>query len=251
MAQWERDERLARAFVELADTLQDGFFLVDFLHVLTEHMQELLNVTAIGVVMVDVQGRLVDMTASTGSARELEEAQIEFDEGPCKDACRHYERVGPVDLTLAAAAQRWPCFTPVARAAGFATAAAVPLRLREEAIGAVNLFDARPGALHPAALRLAQALADAATIGILHQRLSQDRAERLGQLQTALNSRILVEQAKGALGAHLRTDPEEAFARLRAHARTRRMPLTELCRLVLEGRLAAEEFAVPPDRQDL
>ncbi|MFZ3561860.1 MULTISPECIES: hypothetical protein [unclassified Streptomyces] len=79
MAQWERDERLARAFLELADTLRDGFYLMDFLHVLTDHMRELLDVTAIGVVMVDAQDRLVDVTASTHTAHQLEEAQVEFD----------------------------------------------------------------------------------------------------------------------------------------------------------------------------
>ncbi|MFE0055297.1 ANTAR domain-containing protein [Streptomyces sp. NPDC059003] len=245
MAQWERDERLARAFLELADTLTEGFYLVDFLHVLTDRMLELLDVTAIGVIMVDVQGRLVDVTASTHAAHQLEEAQIEFDEGPSKDSCQLHEQIGPVDLTLPATAERWPRFTKAARTAGFATVAALPLRLREEVIGAVNLFHSRPEALHPASLRLGQALADAATIGILHQRLSQDQAERVGQLQTALNSRIIIEQAKGALGARLNIAPDTAFERLRTYARAHRTSLTRLCQHVIEGRVPADEFALP------
>ncbi|MGW0686271.1 ANTAR domain-containing protein [Streptomyces sp. NPDC002754] len=249
MEQGERDERLARAFLELADTLQDGFYLVDFLHVLTDHMRELLDVTAIGVVMVDAQERLVDVTASTHTAHQLEEVQVEFDEGPCKECCLGHEQIGPVDLTLPTIADRWPRFTKAARAAGFTTAAALPLRLREEVIGSVNMFHTRPGALHPASLRLGQALADAATIGILHHRLSVDQAERVGQLQTALNSRIAIEQAKGALGARLSISPDIAFECLRAYARSQRTSLTQLCLRVVEGQVPAEVFAPPPARQ--
>lgn len=248
MTQWERDERLARAFLELADTLVEGFYLVDFLHVLTDHMLELLDVAAIGVIMVDPQGRLVDVTASTHTAHQLEEAQVEFDEGPSKDCCRQHEQVGPLDLEQRDTAERWPRFTKAARTAGFAVVAAIPLRLREEVIGAVNVFHDSPAGLHPASLRLGQALADAATIGILHQRLAQDQAERVGQLQTALNSRIIIEQAKGALGAHLDIPPDVAFERLRAHARSNRRSLTHLCRLVVEGRVPAEIFATAQDR---
>ncbi|MFG2789047.1 ANTAR domain-containing protein [Streptomyces sp. NPDC048419] len=248
MVRWEREERLARAFLELADTLVEGFYLVDFLHVLTEHMLALLDVSATGVVMVDAQGRLVDVTASTHTAHQLEEAQVEFDEGPSRDCCRQQEQVGPVDLTRSDTAVRWPRFTKAARTAGYAAVAAIPLRLREEVIGAVNVFHGSPAGLHPASLRLGQALADAATIGILHQRLAQDQAERVGQLQTALNSRIIIEQAKGALGASLNIPPDAAFQRLRAHARDNRTSLTRLCQLVVEGGVSAGTFAASQDR---
>lgn len=242
MAHRERDERLARAFVELADTLVDGFHLVDFLHVLTDHVVDLLDVRAAGVVMVDAQGRLVDVTASSGSAHRLEEIQLESGAGPCPDCCRSQRNVGPVDLTESAALVRWPRFTAAARSAGFGAVAALPLRLRDEVIGALNLFHASPGALAPDDLCLGQALADAATIGVLHQRLSHDQAERVGQLQTALNSRIAIEQAKGALGARLGIAPDAAFTRLRAHARSRQLSLTLLCEQVLDGTASTELF---------
>ncbi|WJV48108.1 GAF and ANTAR domain-containing protein [Streptomyces flavofungini] len=247
MAQPERDERLARAFLELADTLVDGFHLVDFLHVMTDHVVELLDVAAAGVLMVDARGRLVDVTASTHTAHQLEEVQLEFNEGPCRDCCSRHESVGPVDLTEPGAAERWPRFTEAARTAGFTAVAAVPLRLREEVIGALNLFHTRPGALDPADLRLAQALADAATIGILHQRLALDQGERVGQLQTALNGRIVIEQAKGVLVAHLNVPPDAAFRRLRGHAQAHRRSLTLLCTQVVEGTADIELFALPPD----
>ncbi|MEV0261156.1 GAF and ANTAR domain-containing protein [Streptomyces sp. NPDC050617] len=245
MAQRERDERLARAFLELADTMTEGFHLVDFLHVLADHVTELLDVGAAGVIMVDAQGRLVDVTASTAAAHQLEEAQLEFDEGPCRDCCLLHESVGPVDLAGPGAVFRWPRFAKAARGAGFAVVAALPLRLREEVIGALNLFHTRPGALHPADLRLGQALADAATIGLLHQRLADDQAERVGQLQTALNSRIVIEQAKGVLAACCGILPDEAFGRLRAHARAHGSSLTLLCAQVVEGTADIELFASP------
>ncbi|MEV0445896.1 GAF and ANTAR domain-containing protein [Streptomyces spectabilis] len=247
MAQPERDERLARAFLELADTLADGFHLIDFLHVLTDHVVDLLDVESAGVVMVDMQGRLVDVTASTTAAHQLEEVQLEFDEGPCRDCCHEHQGIGPLELAEGAVRDRWPRFTEAARAAGFAVVAALPLRLREEVIGALNLFHTRPGALQPADLRLGQALADAATIGILHQRLAHDQAERVGQLQTALNSRIAIEQAKGYLGARLEISPDAAFTRLRAHARAHRTSLTRLCEQVVDGTADTELFATPSD----
>lgn len=247
MTQSERDERLARAFLELADTMVDGFHLVDFLLSLTDHVIELLEVDAAGVVMNDFRGRLVDVVATTGAVHRLEEAQVEFGEGPCRDCCELRRQIGPVPLTDRAAPARWPRFAPVARAAGYATVAALPLHLREETIGALNLFHTRPGALQAADLRMGQALADAATIGILHRRLAGDQAERVGQLQTALNSRITIEQAKGALGARLGITPDAAFGRLRAHARAHRRPLTTLCEEVLAGTAGAGLFGTGSD----
>ncbi|MEV5611200.1 GAF and ANTAR domain-containing protein [Streptomyces sp. NPDC052225] len=242
MAQPERDERLARAFLELADTLVQGFRLIDFLHVLTDHVVDLLDVAGAGVVMVDARGRLVDVAASTGRAHQLCEAQLEFDEGPCRDCCDDPHVIGPLNLSGQEAGERWPRFTKAGRAAGFETVAALPLRLRDEAIGAMNLFHVRPGALRPADVRLGQALADAATIGILHQRLAQDRAERIGQLQTALTSRIAIEQAKGYLGARLDVSPEDAFALIRSYARARRRSLTGLCEQIVGGTLDSSLF---------
>ncbi|WP_404200056.1 GAF and ANTAR domain-containing protein [Streptomyces tauricus] len=247
MAQFERDERLARAFLELADTMVAEFDLVSFLHVLTDHVVELAEVTAAGIIMVDAQGRLVDVTASTDTAHRLEEVQIEYGQGPCRDCCYTHEPVGPVYLDQPQAAHRWPRFAPAAREAGFAAVAALPLRLREETIGALNLFHTRSGKLDPAGLRLGQALADAATIGILHQRLSHDQAERTAQLQSALNSRIVIEQAKGALAVRLDMSPDDAFQRIRAHARSNRTSLTRLCHGIVNNLMDADSFATPPD----
>jgi transcriptional regulator with GAF, ATPase, and Fis domain len=243
----ERDEQLAHVFLELADTLAAEFDLISFLHVLTDHVVRMAKATAAGVIMLDGQGRLMDVTASTHPAHRLEKAQIEYDEGPCRDCCRTRALVGPVELAGTEATTSWSRFAQAARDVGFAVAAAVPLRLREETIGALNLFHTRRGALHPASLRLAQALADAATIGILHRRLSHDQAERIAQLQTALDSRIIIEQAKGALGARLGIPPDVAFLRIRAHARAHRIALTFLCRSVVDNQVDAEAFATPPD----
>lgn len=123
--------------------------------------------------------------------------------------------------------------------------AALPLRVRE-VIGALHLFHTRPGAQHPADLHLSQALADAATIGILHQSLAHDQTELIGQLQTARNSRIVIEQAKGP--PRLPGPPaRRGLHRLRAHARAQRRSLTLLCAQVLESAVDAELFASAPD----
>ncbi|GAA2294831.1 GAF and ANTAR domain-containing protein [Streptomyces kunmingensis] len=249
MAQPERDERLARAFLELADTPAAGLQLVDVLHVLTRHVVDLLDVSACGVVMLDAVGRLVDATASTRAAQELGRLQAESDEGPSRDCCAEHRVIGPVDLSARAAVERWPRFTEAARAAGYGVVSAIPLRLREETTGAVNLFHTTPGGLGPADLRLGQALADATTIGIVHHRLGRQRTEEGGPLQSALHSRITIEQAKGALGARLRITPEAAFTRLCAHARSQRMSLPQLCAQVVEDTVDVGVFAAPSDRR--
>lgn len=235
MEQPERDERLARAVLELTATATDDVHLVDVLSVMAAYVVELLDVPASGVVLVDDRARLVAVTATTGAVRRLGAAEAEFDEGPGRDCCAEHGAVGPVDLGTRAAAARWPRFTGAARAAGFGAVAALPMRLREEAVGAVQVFAAAPGRLRPAELRVAQALADATTIGIVHRRFRRELAGRADRLRTELHHRIAVEQAKGALAARLGISPDAALLRLRSDARARHMALPELCaRIVAE-----------------
>ncbi|MEU6394604.1 GAF domain-containing protein [Streptomyces sp. NPDC046939] len=229
MEQRQRDERLARAVLELTDTATDEFHLVDLLRVLTAYVVELLGVAASGVVLVDDRRRLVAATATTRTVGELGAAEAEFDEGPGRDCCAGHDAVGPVDLRTRAAAERWPHFTGAARAAGFGAVAALPMRLRGETVGAVGVFDTAPGRLRPADLRVAQILADATTLGIVHRHLHRELADRADRLRTDISRRIAVEQAKGALAAHLGIVPDAALERLRAHARARRLTLPELC----------------------
>jgi hypothetical protein len=136
---------------------------------------------------------------------------------------------------LAAAARRWPRYAPAARQAGFAAVQALPMRLREQVIGALNLFRAEPGALAPAGIRVGQALADVATISLLHERGMRHSDILNEQLQTALNSRVIIEQAKGKLAERLGVDMDQAFTLLRGRARASNRRLSDLAQAFIDG----------------
>src|SRR6266478_3256762 len=224
---------LSETFVELTDTMVAGFDVIDFLQVLTDRSVQLLDVSAAGLLLADPRGELRVVAASSEAARLLELFQLQNDQGPCLDCFRAGRPVAAADL--AAEAQRWPRFAPAAGAAGFAAVQALPMRLREQVIGALNLFRARPGALDPADIRVGQALADVATISLLHERGMRHSDVLNEQLQTALNSRVVIEQAKGKLAERLGLDMEQAFALLRDYARNRNLRLADLAQAFIDG----------------
>src|ERR1017187_7551421 len=197
-------ELLSETFVELTDTMVADFDVIDFLHVLTDRSAKLLDVSAAGLLLADPRGELRVVAASSEAARVLELFQLHNDQGPCLDCFRAGRPVQSVDL--AAEAQRWPRFAPAAREAGFAAVQALPMRLREQVIGALNLFRAHPGPYDPADIRIGQALADVATISLLQERSMRHNDTLNEQLQTALNSRVIIEQAKGKLAERLGLD---------------------------------------------
>jgi GAF domain-containing protein len=157
---------------------------------------------------------------------------VQADQGPCLDCFRTGQPVSAADL---AGDGRWPRFTVAAGEAGFAAVHAIPMRLRAEVIGALNFFHVQPGPLDPGKLRIGQALADVATIGLIQQRVIHDRDVLTGQLQTALNSRVLIEQAKGVLAERLGLDMADAFTLLRASARSRNRNLSDLAHALVDG----------------
>jgi GAF domain-containing protein len=217
-----RETRLVDAFVELADTLVDDYDVADLLHRLVEHSVDLLDAAAAGLMLADQRGGLQVLASSTETARLLELFQLQANEGPCLDAYRTGEPILVDDISAVSTARRWPSFAPEAARQGYASVHAVPLRLRREVIGALNLFGHHTGALPEADLRVAQAMADTATIGILHER-AVHRAETLTeQLQHALNNRTIIEQAKGVLAHAGNLDMDQSFppaARLRPRPR--------------------------------
>jgi transcriptional regulator with GAF, ATPase, and Fis domain len=223
---------LADVIVELADTLIDDFDLIDFLHVLTERCIQLLDVTAAGLLVTDGQDKLQVVPASTERTRLLELFQLQTDEGPCVDCFRTGAPVSVADLR---ATQRWPRFSAAAAEVGFAAVHVVPMRLRTEVIGALNLFDTDPGTLDEDKVRVGQALADVATIGLLQQRAIHRHDVLTEQLQTALNTRVLIEQAKGLLAERLQVDVAEAFTVLRNAARSRNRRLSDLAQAIVDG----------------
>jgi len=226
-------ELLSQTFVELTDTMVAGFDVIDFLHMLADRSVQLLDVSAAGLLLADPRGELRVIAASSEAARLLELFQLQNDQGPCLDCFRSGQAVHVADLNDTAA--RWPRFGSAALQAGFAAVQALPMRLREHVVGALNLFRASPGAFLPADIRIGQALADVATIGLLHERSMRHSDALNEQLQTALNSRVVIEQAKGKLAERLGLDMDEAFNLLRDSARARNLLLSELALAFVEG----------------
>ncbi|MDX6313161.1 MAG: hypothetical protein QOF84_5238 [Streptomyces sp.] len=224
---------LAKTFVELADNLVADFDLIDFLRLLTDRCVGMLDVSAAGVLLANRDGELRVMAASDERVRLLELFQLQNDEGPCLECFRHGTAVTVPDLTTEA--HRWPRFVAEARQSGFAAVQALPMRLRDEVVGALNLFRARPGPFDPIGTPVAQALADVATISLLQQRSTVRSSVLNEQLQTALNSRVLIEQAKGKLAERHDIDMEQAFTALRSYARSHNRRLSDLARAFVDG----------------
>lgn len=226
-------QRLLSRLVALADTLVAEFDVIDFLHTLAEASVELLDADAAGLMLIDQRGRLQVVAASTQQARLLELFELQHDEGPCLDCYREGRPVANVDP--AEAERRWPAFGAVVRAAQYASVHAVPLRLRDEVIGAMNLFLADRPTLTAEELSLAQALADIATIGLLQERAVREQQILAEQLQGALNSRTVIEQAKGILAERHQLTLEAAFNVMRTHARRNGRPLLTVASDVIDG----------------
>jgi len=240
---------LSETFVELTDTMVADFDVIDFLHVLTDRSVQLLDVSAAGLLLADPRGELRVVAASSEAARLLELFQLQSDQGPCLDCFRAGQPVDSGDL--AAAVQRWPRFAPAAQQAGFAAVQALPMRLRDQVIGALNLFRASPGAIPPADVRVGQALADVATISLLHERSMRHSDTLNEQLQTALNSRVIIEQAKGKLAERLGLDMDQAFTLLRDFARNRNRRLSDLAQGFIDGSETLASLPPATPRQPL
>jgi len=230
----ERERALVSAFVRLADTLVADYDVIELLHALCADCVELLDVDAAGLLFGDQRGSLRLVSASTEAAQVVELFQLQADEGPCLDC---YTAGSQVHVGVLAEETRWPPFVARARDVGFAAVHAIPLRLRGQTIGALNLFHRRPGGTPAGDLAIAQALADVATIAVLSGRHAREREALTEQLQAALRSRVIIEQAKGILAERGGIAVDEAFARLRAHARSARRGLSDLAAAVVDGTL--------------
>ena len=224
-------ERLADVFVDVADTLVTDFDLIDFLHTVAGHAAEVTGNAAVGLMLSDSEGQLHYMAASNESAKLLELLQLQNAEGPCLECFQTGEPVAQADLRQAY--DRWPVFARRAVGSGVLAVHAFPMRLRDNVIGAMNVFRAESVALSTEDQRVLRALADVATIAIIQER-AMARAELLNeQLQVALTSRIVIEQAKGAVAQTFGVTVERAFEMLRGHARSRHLRLTDLAHTVV------------------
>ena len=228
---------LARALVELADTLVSDFDVVDVLTLLAYRCVDVLAVEATGLMLAAPDGQLRVMASSSEAMRVLELFEVQSEQGPCLDCYRTGQPVVYPDLSVGDG--RWPRFAAEALAAGFRSVHALPMRLRGSVIGALNLFHSEPGEMRQADVDAAQALADVATIAILQHRAAHEAQTVNEQLNFALNSRIVIEQAKGMVAEAAGLDMEESFSRLRAHARNHNMRLVQVAQGVIDGSLPA------------
>ncbi|WP_181779305.1 GAF and ANTAR domain-containing protein [Pseudonocardia pini] len=231
----DRERQVGRAFVELADTLVDDYDTLDLLDRLVTHCVHLLAADAAAIMLADAGGELRTVASSSEDAEFIELLQLQAGDGPCMQCFRYAAPVSAPDITTT---DRWPAFTEAATSRSlFRSVHALPLRLRGDAIGALNLMHHRPGPLPAQDLALGQALADVATIGILAER-SIRRSEVLAeQLQTALNNRVVIEQAKGILAQQAGLTIAEAFDRLRDYSRRNNLRLADVARAVTAGQV--------------
>ncbi|MDQ6840499.1 MAG: GAF and ANTAR domain-containing protein, partial [Actinomycetota bacterium] len=221
----KREQLLADTFLKLADTLVDDFDIIDVLTTLSGRCVELLDAAATGVLLADTSGALQVMAASSEAANVLELFQVQNEEGPCLEAFRLGQAVAHEDLETD---NPWPRFAAKASGAGFASVHAFPMTVRGNVLGTLNLFMIEPGPLPAADVVIAQALAHAATLALLQDRVAEDRQRLTAQLQGALNSRITIEQAKGVISQMASIGTDEAFARLRSYARSHNAKLTDV-----------------------
>jgi len=238
-----REAVLVKAFVELADSLVDDYDVVDLLTVLSDRCLDVLDIEAAGITLVGLGGEPRVMASSSEAMHLLELLELQAQQGPCLDCYRTGEPV--LNEDLAENLQRWPRFSAEALRAGFRTVHALPLRLRGTIIGALNLFNTEVGRLERDDIDIAQALADVATIAILQHRAALEAQTLNEQLMGALNSRITIEQAKGMVAEREHLDMEQAFGRLRAHARRHNLRLIDVARNVIDGELAVSSLEVP------
>jgi GAF domain-containing protein len=227
-----REALLARTFVELADTLVDDFDVVDLLTRLTDRCVEVLDVAAAGLMLAAPEGDLRLMASSSEEMRLVELFELQSQEGPCPEAYRTGEPV--LNDNLAMDSGRWPRFGPVALEAGFRSVHAIPMRLRGLTIGVLNLFRTTEGALGESDLIAAQAMAAVATIAILQHRAAIETHLVNDQLNHALRSRIVIEQAKGILAERSGLDMGAAFSSLRAYARSHNRRLVEVAQSIID-----------------
>jgi len=238
-----REQDLLAAFIEFADTFVADYDVVEFLHRLATRCIDLIDASEAGIMLADRDGTLRYVASSSELMRVIELVELQHEEGPCLDAFR----TGlPVHSdTIDDAITRWPRFAPHARDLGFQAMSALPMRLRTEVIGALNLFSTSPEPLSPQGQQLAQALADVPTIGILQERALTDGRIVTSQLEGALQSRVVIEQAKGIVAEHNHVSVEDAFTLLRGYARNHNRQLRQTADEIINGTLATDALSQP------
>ncbi|WP_202563528.1 GAF and ANTAR domain-containing protein [Agreia sp. COWG] len=230
-----RETQLAEAFVTLADTLVADYDVVDLVHTLVTACASLVDASAAGLALADRTGRLEVLASTSEESRLVDLMQLRAGQGPCVEAFTSGTVVSVPDVGQVVGS--WPTFVRGAEQLGLRSAHCIPMRLRGETLGSLNLFWRTPGVLPESDVAVARGLADIATIGILHQRAVAESDVARRQLQHALDSRVLIEQAKGVISHTHSLDMDAAFALLRDHARVNGRRLQEVADDVVARRL--------------
>jgi GAF domain-containing protein len=238
-----READVVKSLVEMADILVDDYDVVDLLTGLSDRCVNLLGVSAAGVMLASPAGGLGLVASSSEAMRLLELFELQAQEGPCLDAFRTGEPVGHQNLQ--AGAGRWPSFSAAAVQAGFRSALALPLRLREVTLGALNLLNVTYDPMAEADIIVARAFADLAALSIIQHRAAAEAQRVNEQLSAALTSRVVIEQAKGVISERSGIDLAEAFSRLRTYARNHNRRLTDVAQAAIDGTLDPGAWALP------
>jgi len=242
-----REALLIQTLVDLADSLVEDYDVIDVLSLLGDRCVQTLDVAEAGVMLAAPDNALQVVASSSETMRSLELFQLQANEGPCVDCFRSGLPI--VNIALAVDDGRWPLFTTKAMAQGIRSVHSLPMRLRGRTIGALNMFRTAAGAMREDDVVVAQALADVATIAILQHEVAADALLLNSQLSQALNSRVIIEQAKGKVSESAGIDMDDAFQLLRSHARNHNVRLTILCRDIAEGNASARSLDSFPQRQ--
>ena len=236
MSDVSHEEKVVETFATLAETLTRGYDVVELMQTLVESCTDLLEVSAAGIMLADSDGELDVVASSSEAIRLLEVMQLGAEAGPCIDSFRTGEVVSVPEI--GESPSDWADFKAGALAQGFSSAYAIPLKARETTIGTLNLLRAAAGELERADILTARALADVATIGIFHERSLRESTIIQDQLSQALQSRVVIEQAKGVLAHTHNANMDEAFARLRSYARSNGLKLSAVATDIINHRLS-------------
>lgn len=232
-----REGRLVRVLVNMADTLVSDFDVVDLFYELVRSCTDLLDVAQAGLLLTDGNGELRVVAASSEATGVVELLELENQGGPGMEAFRTGRPVRSGELAGSEAQHRWTEFGDAALSAGFLAVTAVPMRLRNQVLGALNMFMTDRVDLTDEDLTVAQALADLATIAVLQDRSTIDDRTLLSQLRTALETRVVIEQAKGIVAQETGLTMDETFRRIRNHARNKNERLRDVSAAIVSGDL--------------
>jgi GAF domain-containing protein len=239
MSEGTREEKLLATFAKLADTLVADYDVVDLLQTLVDTCRDVLDTSAAGILLAAADGELEVIASTSEASRLVETMQLGAEAGPCIESFHTGRVVSLPDISEAP--EDWWRFRDSAIEQGFFSVHAIPLRLRETTIGTLNLLRDTVGELDSSDAVAAQAFADVATIGILHERSLRESSLLAEQLQTALNRRTVIEQAKGVIAYTHKVPMDEAFGLIRRYARSHQLPISQVAAQLVDMSLTLDD----------